>query len=95
MLPHTPRPCWWLTESLAATTAILPAWRTGSWWLLTAWLWLALLGVVLAPVDVAVKRLPDPLVAAATLGALAALTADTSPGSAPPRCCGRCSPPPA
>jgi leader peptidase (prepilin peptidase)/N-methyltransferase len=80
-LPHTPRPAGWLTETLAATTATVLAWRTGSWWLLAAWLCVGLPGVVLALVDVAVKRLPDALVAAATLGALALLTAGTLAGA--------------
>ena len=74
-------PAGWLTETLAATVATLLAWRTGSWWLLAAWLCVGLFGIVLALVDVAVKRLPDPLVAAATLGALLALTAGTLTGT--------------
>ena len=67
----------------AATVASVLAWRAGSWWLLAAWLWVGLLGVVLALVDGAVKRLPDLLTSTAALGALAALTAGTLAGASP------------
>jgi leader peptidase (prepilin peptidase)/N-methyltransferase len=88
-------PAGWLIETLAAGIASVLAWRAGSWWLLAAWLWVGLFGVALTLVDVAVKRLPDPLTGTAAFGALAVLTAGPSPGPARPCCCGRCSPPPA
>jgi leader peptidase (prepilin peptidase) / N-methyltransferase len=88
-------PAAWLVETLAAAIAVVLAWRAGSWPVLAAWLWVALFGLVLALVDVAVKRLPDPLTSTATLGALAALTAGILTGANPRRCCGRCSPRPA
>ena len=61
--------------------------RASSGWELAALAWLALLAVPLALVDVAVRRLPDPLTAAAFAGtlallAVAALTA-TSPATSP------------
>ena len=76
-------PAGWLTETLAAAVASVLAWRAGSWWLLAAWLWVGLFGIVLALVDGAVKRLPDLLTSTAALGALAALTAGTLAGASP------------
>jgi leader peptidase (prepilin peptidase)/N-methyltransferase len=76
-------PAAWLVETLAAAIAVVLAWRAGSWPVLAAWLWVALFGLVLALVDVAVKRLPDPLTSTATLGALAALTAGILTGANP------------
>jgi leader peptidase (prepilin peptidase)/N-methyltransferase len=51
------------------------AWRAPSWLVLAAWGWSALLGIVLAVVDVAVMRLPDALTMAAFIGALVLLSA--------------------
>jgi len=76
-------PAGWLVETLAAAISTVLAWRAGSWPLLGAWLWVGLFGVVLALVDVAVKRLPDPLTGTAAFGALAALTAGTLAGASP------------
>ncbi len=73
----------WLVGTLAATIAAVLTWRAGSWWLLTAWLWAGLFGIMLALLDVAVKRLPDALTSTATLGALTALTAGTLTGASP------------
>jgi leader peptidase (prepilin peptidase) / N-methyltransferase len=75
---HTPiGPAGWLAETLAAATIAALAWRAPSWWLLAAWCWVGMLGLALALVDVAVKGLPDQLVAAAALAALAALSIET------------------
>jgi leader peptidase (prepilin peptidase)/N-methyltransferase len=71
------------SKALASIVVAVLAWRVGSWPLLATWCWVGLFGVALTLVDVAVKRLPDPLTNTATLGALAALTAGTLAGASP------------
>jgi leader peptidase (prepilin peptidase)/N-methyltransferase len=63
-------------EVVAAALLAGLAWRAPSGLVLAAWGWAALLGIVLAVVDVAVFRLPDPLTLAAAAGALLLLSAD-------------------
>jgi leader peptidase (prepilin peptidase) / N-methyltransferase len=65
----------WAVEVVAAVTCGLLAWRVTAGWTLAALLWLALAGVVLAFVDVAVHRLPDPLTLCAYGGLLVLLLA--------------------
>jgi leader peptidase (prepilin peptidase)/N-methyltransferase len=64
-----------LTEVVAGLALAVVAARAASVWELAAVAWLALLGVPLAFIDVAVHRLPDPLTAAAATGTLALLAA--------------------
>jgi leader peptidase (prepilin peptidase)/N-methyltransferase len=45
-------------------------------WVVAAWVWLALLGIPLAGIDIGVHRLPDPLTTAATSGVLVLLVVD-------------------
>jgi leader peptidase (prepilin peptidase) / N-methyltransferase len=62
-----------LAEFAAGLALAVVAARASSVWELAALAWLALLAVPLAFVDVAVRRLPDPLTAAACVGTLALL----------------------
>jgi leader peptidase (prepilin peptidase)/N-methyltransferase len=64
--------------ALAVVTA-----RASSAWELAALAWLALLAVPLAFIDVAVRRLPDPLTAAAFAGTLALLAVAALTGHQP------------
>lgn len=62
-----------LAEAAAGLALAIVAARSSSAWELAALAWLALLAVPLAFIDVAVRRLPDPLTAAACVGTLALL----------------------
>jgi leader peptidase (prepilin peptidase) / N-methyltransferase len=62
-----------LAELAAGLALAVVAARASSAWELAALAWLALLAVPLAFIDVAVRRLPDPLTAAAFAGTLALL----------------------
>src|SRR5712691_8704481 len=62
-----------LAELVAGLALAVVAVRASSAWELAALAWLALLAVPLAFIDAAVRRLPDPLTAAACAGALALL----------------------
>ena len=76
-----PRPG--LVEGLTAAVLALLAWRIDGPLPLAALCWVAAVGVALAFVDVAVRRLPDQLTLAALGGALA-LAAVEAPGLLPP-----------
>ncbi|HLH83260.1 MAG TPA: A24 family peptidase [Trebonia sp.] len=74
-----------LSVELAAGAALaVAAARAGSAWELAGLAWLALLAVPLTFIDISVRRLPDPLTAAAFAGTLALLAvaavADGQPG---------------
>ena len=60
----------WAVEIMAAVVCALLAWRVTEPWTLVALCWLALAGVAMAFVDVAVHRLPDPLTLPTYLGVL-------------------------
>ena len=62
-----------LVELVAGLALAVVAVRASSAWELAALAWLALLAVPLAFIDAAVRRLPDPLTAAACAGTLALL----------------------
>ena len=62
-----------LAELVAGLALAVVAVRASSAWELAALAWRALLAVPLAFIDAAVRRLPDPLTAAACAGALALL----------------------
>jgi len=62
-----------LAELAAGLALAIVAARASSAWELAALAWLVLLSVPLAFIDVAVRRLPDPLTAAACAGTLALL----------------------
>lgn len=64
-----------LAELAAGFALAVVAARASSVWELAALAWLVLLAVPLAFIDVAVRRLPDPLTAAAFAGTLALLAA--------------------
>nr|WP_088968953.1 A24 family peptidase [Micromonospora siamensis] len=68
-----PRPGWWVTVPLTAAVLVLLAVAVGPAPELPAFLLLGALAVPLALVDLAVLRLPDPLVGAAFLGGVALL----------------------
>jgi leader peptidase (prepilin peptidase)/N-methyltransferase len=76
--PLARRPAW-VAACTIATLALI-AWRIGADAALPAYLYLGAVGVVLAFIDVAIRRLPDPLtlpsypVAAVLLGIAAAVT---------------------
>ncbi|HEU5159756.1 MAG TPA: A24 family peptidase [Streptosporangiaceae bacterium] len=78
--PVARRPVW--AAAVSAATLTLIAWRIGLTAALPAYLYLGVVGVVLAFIDVAMRRLPDPLtlpsyaVGAALLGVAAATTGD-------------------
>jgi leader peptidase (prepilin peptidase)/N-methyltransferase len=78
--PVARRPAW--VAVVAAATLALIAWRIGPHASLAAYLYLGAVGVVLAFIDVAIRRLPDPLTlpsyaaGAALLGIAAAFTRD-------------------
>jgi leader peptidase (prepilin peptidase)/N-methyltransferase len=78
--PVARRPAW--VAAVAAATLALITWRVGPDAALPAFLYLGAVGVVLAFIDAAIRRLPDPLtlpsypVGAALLGVAAALTHD-------------------
>ncbi|GAA1735482.1 A24 family peptidase [Luedemannella helvata] len=63
-------PAPWVVEIVAAVVCGLLAWRITEPWTLVALCWLALAGVTMAFVDVAVHRLPDPLTLPTYLGLL-------------------------
>jgi len=63
-----------LAELATGLALAVVAARASSVWELAALAWLVLLAVPLAFIDVAVRRLPDPLTAAALAGTLALLT---------------------
>ncbi len=72
-----------LTELAAGLAMAVVAARASSVWELAALAWLVLLAVPLALVDVAVRRLPDPLTAAAFAGTFALLAVAALVGHQP------------
>lgn len=78
--PVVRRPMW--VAAAGAATLALIAWRIGPDAALPAYLYLGAVGVVLAFIDVAIRRLPDPLtlpsyaIGAALLGVAAVVTRD-------------------
>jgi len=72
-----------LAELAAGLALAVAAARASSVWELAALAWLALLAVPLAFIDVAVRRLPDPLTAAAFAGTLALLAVAALVGHQP------------
>jgi leader peptidase (prepilin peptidase)/N-methyltransferase len=78
--PVTARPAW--VAAVTAATLALICWRVGLAADLPAYLYLAAVGVALAFIDIAIRRLPDPLtlpsyaIGAALLGAAAPFTDD-------------------
>jgi leader peptidase (prepilin peptidase) / N-methyltransferase len=72
-----------LAELAAALALAIVAARASSVWELAALAWLVLLAVPLAFIDVAVRRLPDPLTAAAFAGTLALLAVAALAGHQP------------
>ncbi|MGI8445824.1 MAG: prepilin peptidase [Streptosporangiaceae bacterium] len=72
-----------LAELAAGVVLAVVAARVSSAWELAALAWLALLAVPLAFIDVAVRRLPDPLTAAACAGTLALLAVAALTGHQP------------
>ncbi len=62
-----------LVEVLAAAVLAVLAWHAPSFWVLAAWCWAGLFGVVLALIDVAVFRLPTALAVAASAGVVVLL----------------------
>ncbi len=72
-----------LTELAAGLALAVVAARASSVWELAALSWLVLLAVPLAFIDVAVRRLPDPLTAAAFAGTLALLAITALTGHQP------------
>lgn len=77
---------WPLAAELAAAGALAAvAARAQSGWELTALAWLALTAVPLAFIDIAVRRLPDRLTAAAFVGTLALLAVAALAGHEPGR----------
>ena len=72
-----------LAEVAAGLALAVVAARASSAWELAALAWLALLAVPLAFIDVAVRRLPDPLTAAACAGTLALLAVAALTGHQP------------
>jgi len=72
-----------LAEVAAGLALAVVAARASSAWELAALAWLVLLAVPLAFIDVAVRRLPDPLTAAACAGTLALLAVAALTGHQP------------
>jgi len=72
-----------LVELVAGLALAVVAVRASSAWELAALAWLALLAVPLAFIDAAVRRLPDPLTAAACAGTLALLAVAALTGHQP------------
>jgi leader peptidase (prepilin peptidase) / N-methyltransferase len=72
-----------LAELVAGLALAVVAARASSAWELAALTWLALFAVPLAFIDVAVRRLPDPLTAAAGVGTLALLAVAALTGHEP------------
>jgi leader peptidase (prepilin peptidase)/N-methyltransferase len=72
-----------LAELAAGLALAVVAARASSVWELAALAWLVLLAVPLAIIDVAVRRLPDPLTAAAFAGTIALLAAAALTGHQP------------
>jgi leader peptidase (prepilin peptidase)/N-methyltransferase len=72
-----------LAELAAGLALAVVAARASSVWELAALAWLVLLAVPLAFIDVAVRRLPDPLTAAAFAGTLALLSVAALTGHQP------------
>ncbi|HET9898978.1 MAG TPA: hypothetical protein VFQ44_28990 [Streptosporangiaceae bacterium] len=72
-----------LAELAAGLALAVVAARASSVWELAALAWLVLLAVPLAFIDVAVRRLPDPLTAAAFAGTLALLAVAALAGHQP------------
>jgi leader peptidase (prepilin peptidase)/N-methyltransferase len=72
-----------LAELAAGLVLAAVAARASSVWELTALAWLVLLAVPLAFIDVAVRRLPDPLTAAAFAGTIALLAVAALTGHQP------------
>jgi len=72
-----------LAELVAGLALAVVAARAFSVWELAALAWLAVLAVPLAFIDVAVRRLPDPLTAAACAGTLALLAVGALTGHQP------------
>jgi leader peptidase (prepilin peptidase) / N-methyltransferase len=72
-----------LVEMTAGLTMAIVAARASSGWELAALAWLVLLAVPLAFIDSAVKRLPNPLTAAAFTGTLALLAVAAVTGQHP------------
>lgn len=76
-------PCLLLAELTAALALAFVAARVSSVWELAALAWLVLLAVPLAFIDVAVRRLPDPLTATALGGTVALLAVAALTGHQP------------
>jgi leader peptidase (prepilin peptidase)/N-methyltransferase len=72
-----------LVEFIAGLAMAVVAVRATSVWELAALAWLVLLAVPLALIDIAVRRLPNPLTGAAFAGAAALLTAAALAGHQP------------
>lgn len=60
-------------EFLAAAALGILAWRADTGWTFAAWAWLAVIGIALSFIDVAVHRLPDRLTYAAFAGVVVLL----------------------